>query len=74
MIREEIEKTTLWISRRELAVVQLIAQGKTSIEIGTELGITPKTVETHRSKVLKRLHCPNTPNLIHVLHQEKLLS
>lgn len=73
VLREDWAKNGLWISKRELQIVKLIAEGKTNKTIALELGITLKTVETHRQHVLERLQCSNMPNVVHVLHKEKLL-
>jgi len=43
------------VTPRERDVVRLIAEGKTSKEIGTILGISVKTVETHRSNLMRKL-------------------
>jgi DNA-binding NarL/FixJ family response regulator len=50
-----------WTSRgvrltgREREIVRLIAEGRTSKEIGLLLGISVKTVETHRSNLMRKL-------------------
>ena len=43
------------LSPREREVLRLIARGYTYKEVGTELGISVKTVETHVSAVLRKL-------------------
>jgi two-component system NarL family response regulator len=43
------------LSRRELQVATLIAQGKSASEIGTELHISPSTVEVHRRNLMGKL-------------------
>lgn len=43
------------LTAREREVLQLLAEGKTSKEIGADLHITPKTVETHRAQVSRKL-------------------
>ena len=40
---------------RELEVVKLICDGKSSKEIATALGISTKTAETHRANVMRKL-------------------
>ncbi|HEV7401751.1 MAG TPA: response regulator transcription factor [Chthoniobacteraceae bacterium] len=44
------------ISHREREVAQLMAEGFTSKEIASRLGIASKTVENHRSRVMQKLH------------------
>jgi len=43
------------LSEREREVFQLIAEGKANKEIGTLLGISPSTVETHRARIMEKL-------------------
>lgn len=43
------------LSARERQVLQLVAEGHTSAEIGERLFISPRTVETHRANVLRKL-------------------
>lgn len=46
-------------TRRELDIVKLICDGKSTKEIAVALGISVKTAETHRSNLFRRLdiHC-----------------
>jgi DNA-binding NarL/FixJ family response regulator len=43
------------LSEREREILQLAAEGKTSAEIGRILFISPKTVETYRSRMMQKL-------------------
>ena len=43
------------LSRRELEVLALIAEGRTNPEIGRQLFITPKTVGVHVGNILDKL-------------------
>jgi RNA polymerase sigma factor (sigma-70 family) len=43
------------LSDREREVFQLVAEGKANKEIAVLLGISPSTVETHRSRLLEKL-------------------
>jgi DNA-binding NarL/FixJ family response regulator len=51
------------LSRRELEVVKLIAEGLTSEEIGKQLFISRKTVDRHRENVLEKLGMRNRVEL-----------
>ncbi len=44
------------LTERELDVLRLIARGRNNREIGEELSISPKTVKTHVSHILDKLH------------------
>jgi DNA-binding NarL/FixJ family response regulator len=45
----------LGLTERELAVLQLVALGKTNREIGEELFMAPKTASVHVSRILTKL-------------------
>jgi len=47
------------LSGRQVEVARLVALGMTSKQIAGELSIAVKTVERHRSDILKRLNLPN---------------
>ena len=52
------------LTRRELEVIRLIAEGYTSHEISEMLYISPRTVDTHRSNVMNKLEIKNTAGLV----------
>ena len=43
------------LSSREKEVLQLLSEGSTTKGIAAELGVSPKTVESHRKQVMKKL-------------------
>jgi DNA-binding NarL/FixJ family response regulator len=51
------------LSSREMEVLQLIAEGKANKETAAELGISIKTVEKHREKVMAKLDLHDTAGL-----------
>lgn len=52
------------LSLRERQVLQFVAEGRSSAEIGQRLHISPKTVETYRARVLQKLGLENTAALV----------
>jgi DNA-binding NarL/FixJ family response regulator len=52
------------LSPRERQVVQLIAEGQTTKEIASLLGISVKTAETHRSRIMDKLDIHETAGLV----------
>lgn len=52
------------LSQREREVLRLVVEGKTSAEIGEILCLSPKTVESYRSRMMHKLGVPDLPNLI----------
>ena len=62
LAREELRTSAL--SGREREVLQLIAEGKSMKEIAALLGISVKTVETHRMRLMEKLHIHETAGLV----------
>lgn len=51
------------LSDREREVIQLLAEGLSSREIGKRLFIATSTVETHRRSIMRKLDIHNVPDL-----------
>jgi DNA-binding NarL/FixJ family response regulator len=51
-------------SRRQLEVLRLVSEGLTSKEIARELGLSVKTVETHRGAGMRRLGAADIAGLV----------
>jgi DNA-binding NarL/FixJ family response regulator len=49
---------------RERQIVKLIAEGRSSKEIGDLLFISPRTVENHRAKIMDKLHVNKVVDLV----------
>jgi DNA-binding NarL/FixJ family response regulator len=45
-------------------VLQLIAEGNSTKDIAAQLGISGKTVESHRSKLMRKLDIHDTAGLV----------
>ncbi|MDD4968298.1 MAG: response regulator transcription factor [Paludibacter sp.] len=52
------------LTRRETDILQQICLGLTTDEIAKKLFISPKTVKSHKSNLLEKTDCKNTPSLI----------
>lgn len=52
------------LTDRQRQIVTLVAQGKTNREIAAELGLSPRSVETHRYRLLRALNLRNSAELI----------
>jgi two-component system response regulator NreC len=52
------------LTDRERQVLQLVAEGKRTKEIALVLGVTAKTAETHRVKVMEKLDIHSTAGLV----------
>jgi len=61
------------LSNREKEILLLIAEGKTNIEIASQLFITPETVKTHRSSIMKKLGLKNAVEVVRYAIKEGLI-
>ena len=52
------------LSAREREVLQLTVAGATSAAIAGKLNLSPKTVDTYRSRVMEKLGAQNLPELV----------
>jgi DNA-binding NarL/FixJ family response regulator len=52
------------LTNRERLVLQLAAEGKTSAEIATALFISPRTAETHRANLMRKLGLRSQTDLV----------
>ncbi len=52
------------LTDREREVLYLAAEGHTNAEIGDKLGISARTVETHRSNLMRKLHLRDLTDLV----------
>jgi DNA-binding NarL/FixJ family response regulator len=59
---------------REIEIIRLLAEGKTNKEIAAQLGITVRTVETHRSKIMLKLGLHSLAELIHYALRHGMIS
>lgn len=52
------------LTSREREIVQLLAEGKSSKEVATSLGISVKTAETHRANIMRKLQLHTVSELV----------
>lgn len=60
-----ISRNSLALSRREAQVLRAVARGFTSSEIGRQLELSSKTVETYRSRIYEKLGLRTRADLVH---------
>jgi DNA-binding NarL/FixJ family response regulator len=51
------------LTHRQVEILRLIAQGRASKEIAYQLGLSPKTVDVHRARIMERLHLNDIASL-----------
>jgi two-component system response regulator NreC len=62
------------LSAREYQVFGFLVEGMRAKEIAARLDISPKTVDTYRSNVMRKLHIYDVPGLVKYALQRKLTS
>lgn len=61
------------LTPRQKEVITLIAQGKSSKEIARELGLSPKTVDVHRARIMERLRVNDVAGLTRYAMSKRLV-
>jgi len=61
------------LSPREREVLQLVAEGKSSAAIADILHLSPKTVDTYRSRLMQKLNISNISGLVKFAIQQGLI-
>ena len=71
---EEGERAGARTTPREIEIIRLLAEGKANKEIAAMLGITVRTVETHRAKIMLKLGLHSLADLIHYAIRQGLVA
>jgi two-component system response regulator FixJ len=58
------------LTPREREVLEQIAHGASNKEAGRTLGISPRTIEVHRARVMEKLEARNTADLVRIVLTE----
>ena len=74
----ELEKTELQahlalLSEREKQVLSLMVEGKHNREIAAALGISPRTVEVHKARIMEKCRVPRLTDLLRIVLKNSLL-
>lgn len=62
------------LTTREKEIIKYISQGFTNIQIGEKLFISPRTVDTHRTNIMRKIDVHNVASLIRFAFQNGLIS
>lgn len=62
------------LTPREREVLQLVAEGRINKQIAYIMDISVKTVETHRSVLMHKIHCGNTAQLVRYALRNNIVS
>ncbi|MDO9217426.1 MAG: LuxR C-terminal-related transcriptional regulator, partial [Lacisediminimonas sp.] len=81
MIRTEVHAAGIWtfedlsakrpvtaaLTPREREIAALLVEGKTSKQIGRQVGLSPRTVEMHRAKLMRKFCAATSSELVNRL-------
>ena len=65
--RPDIAARLATLTNREREVMDLLLEAKQAKQIASKLGIKPKTVEHHRSKILQKMHVESVVELLRLV-------
>jgi RNA polymerase sigma factor (sigma-70 family) len=60
------------LTEREIEIIKLIREGMSNKEIAETLFISPRTVETHRARILKKLDLKNSLSLVKFINESSI--
>ncbi len=66
-------RLTMGLSKREMEVLGLVAEGLTNAEIAERLFTSKRTIETHRQNIMEKTQTRNTASLIKLAARQGLL-
>ena len=72
--RTATDRLTTVLTHREIEVLQLVAEGRTTKSIGLSLDISAKTVDTHRQNIMKKLNLRTVAELTKYAIREGITS
>ena len=68
------ERTELNPTLRQAEIIRLLAEGKANKVIAGDLGISIRTVETHRAKIMQKFGLHSLAELIHYAIRQKIIA
>jgi DNA-binding CsgD family transcriptional regulator len=61
------------LTPREREVLQLLAEGRSSKEIGARLGIASRTADTHRARIMRKLEVHSMGELVRFAIRNRII-
>jgi DNA-binding NarL/FixJ family response regulator len=68
---DDVTKTPMTV--RERQIIQLIAEGQSSKEAASTLGISAKTIEAHRANIMRKLRLRSVSDLVRYAIRNKIV-
>ena len=64
LLRLKVLKNNKKLSDREIDVLKALATGQSNKEIAKQLGLSPKTIDSHRTSLLRKMNVTSTAALL----------
>jgi DNA-binding NarL/FixJ family response regulator len=61
------------LTSREIEVLKSLAEGKSNKEVAARLGISPRTIDAHRARIMAKLHVRTLSELVHFAIRHKIV-
>lgn len=74
ILQRAVESPLESLSQREREILQLIVEGRSGVDIARQLNLSPKTVDTYRSRMMLKLGISDLPSLVKFALQHGLTS
>lgn len=69
----EFQRRYALLSPKERQVLDLVVEGKTSLEIASSLNCAPKTVEVHRTNIYTKMRCKNLAVIVRMMMLKRVV-
>lgn len=73
LINRKSNHDETYLTRREIEILRLIADGDTNVVIAEKLCVSPLTVDSHRKNLIMKLDAKNTASLIKIALSKGLI-
>ncbi len=71
---QEVENALEILNEQDRTILQLVADGRSTIQIGHLLNLSPKTIDSYRSRLMKKLNIHDIAGLVKFAIQHELIS
>jgi len=61
------------LTKREKEIISMVAEGKITKEIADLLCVSVRTVETYRSRIMKKMEVSNTAEMVRLAYEKKII-
>ena len=61
------------LTSRETEVLKYLAEGNSNKEVAARLGVSPRTIDAHRARIMDKLHVRTLSDLVHFAIRHKIV-